>query len=144
MVVVKSPLRAEAPGPLLVVRADPDSDEGRRLRDLAFREPRAGVILHHALSDDDRARLQERWARDPSAIGMALPQMLVISMLFVWDRPWHALAVTALLALQFAAMRVLFKDPKGKAPWYNATGVSLYVVGMMVTAFAIRTLEISL
>jgi chlorophyll synthase len=38
-------------------------------------------------------------------------------------------------------MRVLFRDPKGKAPWYNATGVSLYVIGMMITAFAVRTLE---
>ncbi|MBT8409329.1 MAG: bacteriochlorophyll/chlorophyll a synthase, partial [Alphaproteobacteria bacterium] len=27
-------------------------------------------------------------------------------------------------------------------PWYNATGVSLYVAGMMVTAFAIRGLEV--
>ena len=74
---------------------------------------------------------------------MALPQMLVIAMLLVWGRPFFAIAVTVSLCLQFAAMRILFKDPKGKAPWYNATGVSLYVVGMMVTAFAIRTLEIA-
>ena len=74
---------------------------------------------------------------------MALPQMLVIVMLFIWGRPFFALAVTVALILQFAAMRVLFRDPKAKAPWYNATGVSLYVVGMMVTAFAIRTLEIA-
>ncbi|MEQ9040636.1 MAG: chlorophyll synthase ChlG [Silicimonas sp.] len=74
---------------------------------------------------------------------MALPQMLVIVMLFIWGRPVFALAVTVALILQFAAMRVLFRDPKAKAPWYNATGVSLYVVGMMVTAFAIRTLEIA-
>jgi chlorophyll synthase len=75
---------------------------------------------------------------------MALPQMLVIAMLLIWGRPFYAMAVGVSLAFQFAAMRVLFKDPKGKAPWYNATGVSLYVVGMMVTGFAIRTLEISL
>ena len=74
---------------------------------------------------------------------MALPQMLVIAMLLIWGRPFYAMAVGVSLAFQFAAMRVLFKDPKGKAPWYNATGVSLYVVGMMATAFAIRTLEIS-
>ena len=73
---------------------------------------------------------------------MALPQTLVISMLFVWDRPVYALIVTASLIAQFAAMRVWFRDPKGKAPWYNATGVTLYVLGMMVTAVAIRSLEI--
>lgn len=71
---------------------------------------------------------------------MAMAQALVISFLFVLDKPWHALAVTVLLALQIAAMRVLLRDPKGKAPWYNATGVVLYVAGMMITAFALRGL----
>ena len=28
-----------------------------------------------------------------ACIGMALPQMIVISLLFIWDRPLHALAV---------------------------------------------------
>jgi chlorophyll synthase len=34
----------------------------------------------------------------------------------------------------------MLTDPRAKAPWYNATGVSLYVTGMMITAFAVRTL----
>lgn len=71
---------------------------------------------------------------------MALPQVAVIALLAQWGRPWHALAVVALLALQGLAMRKLLSDPKGRAPWYNATGVALYVTGMMVTAFAVRTL----
>jgi chlorophyll synthase len=71
---------------------------------------------------------------------MGLAQLLVIAFLLVLGKPWHALAVTALLAAQIAAMRVLFRDPKGKAPWYNGTGVVLYVTGMMVTAFALRGL----
>ena len=71
---------------------------------------------------------------------MALPQALVISMLFIWGKPWHALTVTALLLAQFAAMRVLLRDPKGRAPWYNGTGVLLYISGMMVTAVALRGL----
>ena len=29
-------------------------------------------------------------------------------------------------------------DPKGRAPWYNGTGVMLYVSGMMVAAVALR------
>ena len=73
---------------------------------------------------------------------MALPQMLVISMLFVWDRPVYAMIVTGSLIAQFVAMRVWIRDPKAKAPWYNATGVTLYVLGMMVTAIAIRSLEL--
>ena len=31
----------------------------------------------------------------------------------------------------------LLRDPKAYAPWYNATGTTLYVIGMMVTAFAL-------
>ncbi len=71
---------------------------------------------------------------------MALAQLLVISLLVIWGKPWHALGVLAVLLVQFAAMRVLFRDPKGKAPWYNGTGVVLYVTGMMVSAFALRGL----
>ena len=75
-----------------------------------------------------------------ACIGMALPQMVVICLLLIWDRPLHAAGVTAALLLQFWAMRVMLSDPKAKAPWYNATGVTLYVAGMMVTAFAVRTI----
>jgi chlorophyll synthase len=71
---------------------------------------------------------------------MGLAQLLVIALLVIWGKPWHALAVTALLLAQVAAMRVLFRDPKGKAPWYNGTGVVLYVTGMMISAFALRGL----
>ena len=69
---------------------------------------------------------------------MALPQLGVIALLLGWDRPWHAAAIGALLIGQFWAMRVLLSDPKGRAPWYNGTGVLFYVSGMMVAAFALR------
>ena len=49
----------------------------------------------------------------------------------------HALAVAGSLGLQFWAMRVMLRDPKAKAPWYNATGVMLYVLGMLAAAFAL-------
>jgi chlorophyll synthase len=71
---------------------------------------------------------------------MGLAQILVVALLVVWGKPWHALAVLALLIGQIAAMRVLFRDPKGRAPWYNGTGVVMYVAGMMITAFALRGL----
>ena len=74
---------------------------------------------------------------------MAVPQVVVIALLALWDRPIHAAAIGAVLVLQVWAMRVLLTDPKGRAPWYNGTGVTLYVGGMMIAAFAIRTLEIA-
>lgn len=71
---------------------------------------------------------------------MALAQALVIALLLVWGRPWHALAITVLLIAQFWAMKTLLADPKGKAPWYNATGIGMYVSGMMIAAFALRSI----
>ena len=71
---------------------------------------------------------------------MALPQLVVIALLASWDRPQHAAGVALVLILQFWAMRIMFRDPKAKAPWYNGTGVLLYVSGMMVAAFALRGL----
>lgn len=71
---------------------------------------------------------------------MGMAQALVIPLLALWGKPLHALGVLAVLILQIAAMRVLFRDPKGKAPWYNGTGVVLYVTGMMISAFALRGL----
>lgn len=71
---------------------------------------------------------------------MGMAQALVIPLLALWGKPLHALGVLAVLVLQVAAMRVLFRDPKGKAPWYNGTGVVLYVTGMMISAFALRGL----
>ena len=43
--------------------------------------------------------------------------------------------------MQFWAMAVMLKDPKAKAPWYNGTGVLLYISGMMIVAFAVRGLN---
>ncbi|GAA0290427.1 chlorophyll synthase ChlG [Rhodovulum strictum] len=75
-----------------------------------------------------------------ASIVMAVPQVVVIALLWLWDRPFHAAGVAAVLLAQFWAMSVMMKDPKGKAPWYNGVGVVLYVSGMMISAFAIRTL----
>jgi chlorophyll synthase len=71
---------------------------------------------------------------------MAVPQVAVFGLLFAWGKPFHALALAALLVAQWAAMRVLLRDPKGKAPWYNGTGIVFYISGMMIAAFALRGL----
>jgi chlorophyll/bacteriochlorophyll a synthase len=71
---------------------------------------------------------------------MAVPQIIVIALLNSWDRPYHALGVVALLIAQGFLMRRLLKDPKGQAAFYNATGTTLYVLGMLVSAFAVRSI----
>ena len=71
----------------------------------------------------------------------ATPQVFVIALLFDWGRAGYAGVVTVLLALQIAAMKHMLKDPRGRAPWYNGTGVTLYVLGMMASAVAIRDLS---
>jgi chlorophyll synthase len=71
---------------------------------------------------------------------MAFPQFVVIALLMAWDRPYHAAVVALLLLAQAAAMVRLLRDPRGLAPWYNGTGVTLYVLGMLASAFAVRDL----
>lgn len=72
---------------------------------------------------------------------MLVPQLVVTALLILWDKPWHSLIVGTLILLQVAAMRVLLRDPKGRAPWYNGTGIVLYISGMMVTAVALRGIQ---
>jgi chlorophyll synthase len=71
---------------------------------------------------------------------MALPQLVVAALLIGWDNPWHGAIVAALLIAQFFLMRRLLADPRKNAPWYNATGTTLFVLGMMVSAFAVSGL----
>ncbi len=68
---------------------------------------------------------------------MVVPQVLVVGLLAVWGHHFHALAVAALLAVQLLLMDRLLKQPRQRAPWYNATGTTLYVIGMLVSAFAL-------
>jgi chlorophyll synthase len=71
---------------------------------------------------------------------MIVPQIFVILALAKWGQSTQAAIVLMLLLGQLWAMSVMLKDPKAKAPWYNATGVLMYVSGMMVSAFALRAM----
>ncbi|WKW51537.1 chlorophyll synthase ChlG [Rhodomicrobium lacus] len=75
-----------------------------------------------------------------ACVVMALPQVIVIGLLVSWDSLWHAGIVSALLVAQFVLMRRFLGNPREQAIWYNATGTTLYVLGMLVTAFALRPL----
>ncbi|MFO1115139.1 MAG: chlorophyll synthase ChlG [Beijerinckiaceae bacterium] len=81
----------------------------------------------------------ERAAR-LACVFMTIPQLAVIGLLLLWNRPLHAIAVGGLVAAQVMLMPRLLAAPKERAPWYNGTGVTLFVSGMLVTAFALRPL----
>jgi chlorophyll/bacteriochlorophyll a synthase len=72
-----------------------------------------------------------------ACIVMAVPQAIVIALLFNWGLPWHAAIVALFLAVQCLLMTRLVADPKARAPWYGGTGVTLYVLGMLVSAIGV-------
>ncbi len=72
-----------------------------------------------------------------ACVVMAVPQMAVILLLISIGRPVHAAIILGLLGAQVWLMRTLLADPRGKAIWYSAFGVLLYVLGMLVSAFAV-------
>ena len=73
---------------------------------------------------------------------MALPQLVVIALLWSWDQPVHAAIVAGLLLVQLGLMARLLKAPRERAAWYNATGTTLYVLGMLAAAFSLRALSL--
>ncbi len=77
-------------------------------------------------------------ACEVACIVMGIPQLLVVGLLLLWGEPYFAIAVTLLLTLQIILMTRLLRSPKELAPWYNGTGITLYVSGMLVSAFALR------
>jgi chlorophyll synthase len=75
-----------------------------------------------------------------ACVVMAVPQAVVIALLVGWGSPVHAGIVVALLLAQLVLMARWLRQPRERAPWYNATGTTLYVIGMLVSAFAVGPL----
>lgn len=73
-----------------------------------------------------------------ACVFMALPQVVVVALLVSWGRPVHAAIVAGLLIVQCGLMARLMRRPRELAPWYNGTGVTLYVLGMLASALALR------
>jgi chlorophyll synthase len=86
------------------------------------------------------ARLGVVWAARVACIVMAIPQVVVIGALATWGQWIPAGIIAVFLGLQFAAMVRLLQAPRARAPWYNGTGVTLYVLGMLVSAVALRSI----
>jgi chlorophyll/bacteriochlorophyll a synthase len=72
-----------------------------------------------------------------TCVVMLVPQLLVVALLLRWGHPLHALAVAALVAAQALMMRRFLDNPVERALWLSAGGVALYVVGMLISAFAL-------
>ena len=94
---------------------------------------RMGIRSLPATLGVDRAARLACWV-------MAVPQIAVVGLLIGWKQPWQAAIVAALLAGQGLLMRRLLARPREEAAWYNATGTTLYVLGMLAAAFALRSL----
>ena len=89
---------------------------------------------------------EENAARLASGV-MIAPQLVVIALLYTWGLKIPALLVSCLLIGQVGLMfryllnrSNLMKEPKRNAAMYNATGTSLYVLGMLTSAFGVGSL----
>ena len=68
---------------------------------------------------------------------MALAQVAVVAALVTQSLLPSAAIVGLFTAAQIALMVRLVRDPARYAPWYNGTGVSLYVFGMLAAALGL-------
>ena len=71
---------------------------------------------------------------------MGLPQWGVVAYLLHLDLPWHASGVFVLSVAQWPLMRRFMHQPIERALSLSALGVPLYVSGMMVSAWGLRSL----
>lgn len=69
---------------------------------------------------------------------MALPQLVVVAVVFSWGQAIHGAAIIGLLLVQVLLMRWFLQSPSERALFYSGFGVPVYVSGMMVSAFALR------
>ena len=73
-----------------------------------------------------------------ACLTMMAPQFVVVLLLVVWGAPVHALSVLGLMSLQYFLMDYFLERPRERALYYSGFGVPLFVIGMMVSAFALR------
>lgn len=83
-------------------------------------------------------RLGIAGAARTACLMMAVPQVVVIALLLHWEAPLHAAGVAALLSAQAVLMKWFLARPVDRALYYSGFGVPLFVLGMLVSAFALR------
>ncbi len=79
-------------------------------------------------------------AAQVACLMMQLPQWAVAAYLMQLELPWHALGVLALSLAQVPLMQRFIAQPIERALHLSAFGVPLYVSGMMVSAWGLRSL----
>jgi chlorophyll synthase len=79
-------------------------------------------------------------AAQVACLVMMVPQAVVLLLLLNWGANGQAIAVYCLMVGQAVLMARLLKDPIKQALFYSGFGVPLFVSGMMVSAFALRSL----
>jgi chlorophyll synthase len=83
------------------------------------------------------AQLGAAVAAQLACVVMIIPQLAVIITMLRWEHFLTAAAVVLLCGAQFLLMQRLLESPRERAPWYNGTGTTLYVLGMLICAFAL-------
>ena len=86
-------------------------------------------------------RLGVQRAAQVACAVMVMPQVAVVALLLDWGQAWHAAGVSALIGIQLLMMRRFLSAPRERALWLSALGVPLFVLGMLVSAFALRAVE---
>lgn len=65
---------------------------------------------------------------------MLFPQLIVISLFYFWGSSILAITLAVCVLLQSLSMIFLIRDPEKNTPFFNMTGVLLYIAGMMLSA----------
>jgi chlorophyll synthase len=82
-----------------------------------------------------------------ASIVMVVPQIIVCALLYKWGLSTHAAVIAVLLMVQIGFMFKyllngisILLNPRKNAAFYNLFGVTLYVAGMLVSAFGIGSI----
>ena len=65
---------------------------------------------------------------------MLFPQLIVMSLFYFWGSLILAITLAVCVLLQSFSMIFLIRDPEKNTPFFNMTGVLLYIAGMMLSA----------
>jgi len=76
-------------------------------------------------------------AASVACIVMVVPQVVVVGALIAWGHPWFAAGIAASIVVQIGLMSWLVRNPVKNTPVYAASGVSLFVLGMLAAALAV-------
>jgi chlorophyll/bacteriochlorophyll a synthase len=74
---------------------------------------------------------------------MLLPQIVVVLLLVHWGATPYALGICVLMVSQVGLMKWFLEQPVARALFYSGFGVPLFVLGMLVSAFGLRSLGVA-